>query len=442
MKISLPDPCLVVLVGAAGSGKSTFARAHFRPTEVLSSDFFRAMVSDDEADQSASRDAFDLLHLAAARRLARRRLTVIDATSLRPEVRRPLLELAQRHHLDAVAVVFNLAPEVCLGYDQQRSQRRVGAHVIHSHTELLRRALGQLEHEGFRTVYQLSSAEEVAAVSVERQPLPLDRRSEHGPFDLIGDVHGCPDELAALLGRLGYRVEEKPEADGGGFVVQPPPGRKAVFVGDLVDRGPNSPAVLRLVMGMVKAGTALCVVGNHDDKLLRKLRGNAVQMTHGLAETLAQLEAESETFKEEVRLFLEGLPSHYLLDDGKLVVAHAGLLEYLHGRDSGRVRSFALYGQTTGKKDENGLPIRGIWATDYPGRALLVYGHTPVQHAAWLNRTINIDTGCVFGGRLSALRYPEGELVSVPAARVYCEPGRPFEDAAPAPLQETPETAG
>lgn len=182
-------------------------------------------------------------------------------------------------------------------------------------------------------------------------------------------------------------------------------------------------------MGMVADGTALCVPGNHDMKLLRKLRGKDVQLTHGLAESVEQLAAEPAEFREQVAEFLDGLIGHYVLDDGKLVVAHAGMKAEMQGRGSGAVRDFALYGETTGETDEFGLPVRLNWAAEYRGRALVVYGHTPVPEAEWLNRTINIDTGCVFGGALTALRYPEKELVSVPARRVYAESKRPFAPA-------------
>ena len=186
---------------------------------------------------------------------------------------------------------------------------------------------------------------------------------------------------------------------------------------------------------MIASGAALCVPGNHDVKLLRKLKGKDVQLTHGLAETLQQFEEEPAEFREKVATFLDNLVSHYVLDDGRLVVAHAGLKESMQGRGSGAVRDFALYGETTGETDEFGLPVRFNWAAEYRGKAMVVYGHTPVPEADWLNRTINIDTGCAFGGRLTALRYPEKELVSVPAAHTYWEPTRPFlarEDQAPA----------
>ena len=208
--------------------------------------------------------------------------------------------------------------------------------------------------------------------------------------------------------------------------VVPPLGRKAIFLGDLVDRGPNSPAVLRLVMNMVASGTALCVPGNHDVKLLRKLRGKDVQLKHGLAETLAQLAGEPPEFLADVEKFIDTLVGHYVLDGGRLVVAHAGMKERYIGRASSRVREFALYGETTGETDEFGLPVRHDWAAEYRGPAAVVYGHTPVPEADWLNRTLNIDTGCVFGGKLSALRWPEREVISVAAKRIYAEPARPF----------------
>jgi protein phosphatase len=161
-------------------------------------------------------------------------------------------------------------------------------------------------------------------------------------------------------------------------------------------------------------------------KLVRALRGRDVKRTHGLAETMEQLGQEAEAFRIEVSKFLDDLVSHLVFDDGKLVVAHAGLKESMHGRGSGAVREFALYGETTGETDEFGLPVRYNWAADYRGKALVVYGHTPVPEPLFLNNTVNIDTGCVFGGGLSALRYPEREIVSVKAHRTYYEPARPF----------------
>ncbi len=431
MNITVPNLSLVVLIGPSGSGKSTFARRHFKPTEVLSSDFCRALIADDETDQTVSQEAFDVLHFIAARRLAAGRLTVIDATSVKPEDRKPLVSLARQFHCLPVAIIFDLPERVCQERNAQRNDRDFGRHVIRGQRAVLRRGLRGLRREGFSHVFTFASPEEVDAANIERTPLWCDRRTDHGPFDIIGDVHGCYDELVELLDRLGYRVDESAErADGLATTVTPPIGRTAVFLGDLVDRGPKIPQVLRLVMSMVADGTALCVPGNHDIKLMRKLRGKDVRIAHGLAESLAQLEAEPPEFGGEVASFIDDLVSHYVLDDGRLVVAHAGMKAEMQGRGSGKVREFALYGETTGETDEFGLPVRYNWAAEYRGRATVVYGHTPVPDSDWLNRTINIDTGCVFGGRLTALRYPEKELVSVPARQTYAESKRPL--AAPA----------
>jgi protein phosphatase len=428
--LKLPELSLILLIGSSGAGKSTFARRLFKPTEIVSSDVCRGLVADDENDQSASGDAFELLHYLVAKRLKRGLLTVVDATNVQAESRKPLVALARQYHVLPVAIVLDVPDAVAHERNAHRPERRgMGPHVIARHRQDLRRSLRNLRDEGFRHIFHLRGVEEVDAVQgILRDRLYNNRKEETGPFDIIGDVHGCYDELLALLGDLGYIVEEEPVADVRdlGIRVTPPAGRRAIFLGDLVDRGPASPQVLRLVMSIVRSGAALCVPGNHDIKLLRHLNGKKVTANHGLAETLAQLEGESDSFKGQVRQFLDGLVSHYVLDGGKLVVAHAGLTEEMQGRGSGAVRAFALFGESTGEIDEFGLPIRYEWAREYRGRAMVVFGHTPVPDAEWLNNTIDIDTGCVFGGRLTALRYPERELVAVPAARVYCEPARPL----------------
>ena len=422
-RITIPDLSLVVLVGPSGCGKSTFARQHFKPSEVLSSDFCRGLVSDDENDQAATKDAFEVLHFIAAKRLAAGKLTVVDATNVQPEARKPLVALAREYHVLPVALVLNLPDRICQDRNRDRSDRNFGPHVIRQQSQQLRRSLRNLKREGFRHIHEFSTAAEIDSVVIERQPLWNNRKFDHGPFDIIGDIHGCFDELQALLTELGYEITSV-------FEARHPEGRKAVFLGDLVDRGPKITEVLKLVMNMTGAGNALAVPGNHDTKLMRKLRGRDVQITHGLAESLQQLDHEPPEFKEQVANFIDSLVSHYVLADGRVVVAHAGLKEELQGRGSGKVRDFALYGETTGETDEFGLPVRYNWAAEYRGRAMVVYGHTPVPEPEWLNNTICIDTGCVFGGRLTALRYPEKELVSVSAQQTYYEPAKPFLPAA------------
>jgi protein phosphatase len=412
------DPCLVVLVGASGSGKSSFARKHFRPTEVLSSDYFRGLVSDDENDQEATADAFDALHYVASKRLSKMRLTVVDATSVQAEARASLIRLARENDLFAVAIVLDVPARLCHERNAERPDRSFGPHVVNQQRAQLRGSLKHLAKEGFKRVFVLDSQAEIDAAVIERQPLFTDRKSDRGPFDIIGDVHGCREELEALLGKLGYA-----RTDG---VYRHPNGRRAFFVGDLCDRGPDTPGVYRIAMSMVEAGTALAVTGNHDAKLHKWLSGKRVKLSHGLQASVDQLEREPEGFRAQVAGFIDGLVSHYVLDGGELVVAHAGLKEAYQGRSSSRVRAFCMYGETTGEMDEYGLPVRANWAADYRGKAAVVYGHTASSRAEWVNRTICIDTGCVFGGQLTALRWPERELVHVDAAKTYFESVRPL----------------
>ncbi len=415
-RIEIPEFCLVVLIGASGSGKSTFARRHFKPTEILSSDYFRGLVCDDEGSQEASKDAFDALRYVVEKRLRRMRLTVIDATNVRAEDRKQFAELARAYHCFLVGIVIDMPPELCLERNAARPDRAFGPHVVRGHVRALRHSLRFLEREGFRNFHVIRSPEQAAEVEIVRTKSWNNRRDEHGPFDIIGDIHGCATELETLLAGLGYTAPE----------FKHPDGRKAVFVGDLVDRGPRILDTVRIVRCMVESGSALCVPGNHDIKLLRALRGKNVKIAHGLEQSLAEAAHLTDEEKASVCRFLDGLISHYVLDDGKLVVAHAGLKEDMQGRMSGAVREFCLYGETTGETDEFGLPIRYNWAAEYRGEAMVVYGHTPVPQPEWLNNTINIDTGCVFGGKLTALRYPEKQLVSVPALAQYAEPIRPL----------------
>ncbi|MGN8552265.1 UNVERIFIED_CONTAM: polynucleotide kinase-phosphatase [Microbacterium sp. SLM126] len=422
--LDIPALSLVVLIGASGSGKSTFAREHFGAYETLSSDVFRGLVANDEADQSATSAAFDALQYVAAKRLDAGLLTVIDATSVQPDARRRLIDLAKAHDVLPVAIVFDLPESVSVARNAERPDRDIPVGVVKRQSDQLRRSMRHLTKEGFRKVHVLRSSEDVASATITRTRLLNDRSDERGPFDAIGDVHGCRSELETLLTRLGYEIER--DAHSRPVDARHPEGHRVIFLGDLVDRGPDVVGVLRLAMGMVGSGNALAVPGNHEAKLVRALRGAQVSVSHGLEETLAQLAGETEEFREQVAAFCYDLVSHLVLDDGRLVVAHAGLKEQYHGRASGRVRAFALYGETTGETDEFGLPVRYPWAQDYRGAAVVLYGHTPVPAVEWVNNTACLDTGCVFGGALSAMRYPEREIVSVPAEQVWYEPIRPL----------------
>ena len=332
----------------------------------------------------------------AAARLATRALVAVDAG---PATRDQLTRLA-RAATGAYARVYAVAVE--------------------TNADLVARRLGTIP------VMERFAVAPGTEVAVQLRPVSTDRRGESGPFDIVGDVHGCADELTLLLDKLGYRVAFAGTGDARRVTVTPPTGRRAFFAGDLVDRGPNSPDVLRIAMTMVADGSALCIAGNHDVACLRWLDGKAVHLSHGLADTAAQLAAEPPAFREQVRAFIANLKGHLWVDGGRLAVAHAGVQEAMIGRSTGRVRAFSLYGDTGNKPAADGLPMRYHWALDYRGETAVVYGHTPVAGAAWVNNTLCIDTGCCFGGRLTALRWPEREIVSVPALATYTTRGRAF----------------
>jgi len=422
MRIEIPEIAVVALIGVSGSGKSTFAKQFFKPTEILSSDYIRALISDDENSLTVNTQTFDTLYYIANQRLNLGLLTVIDATNVQKEARASVLRLAKDQNCHAVAIVLDMPEKLCKERNEKRLDRDFGGHVIKRQSEQLRRSIRHLQKEGFRFVYVLKNEEDAANVEIVRMPLWNNKKNETGPFDIIGDIHGCYDELCVLLEKLGYSVDKD------NCAAIPPEGCKSIFLGDLCDRGPKNIEVLRLVMNMVRAGDAYCVAGNHDAKLLRKLRGSNVQLTHGLEKTVSQLSTQSCEFVKDVQAFLDNRVSHYVFDGGKLVVAHAGLKERYQGRGSGRVRDFCLYGDTTGETDEYGLPVRLPWANEYRGKAMVVYGHTPMPNVEAINNTFCIDTGCVFGGKLTALRYPEKKVVQVDAMQEYYAPVKPFLD--------------
>ncbi len=421
-RIEIPEFCLVALVGGTSSGKSSFAHKHFKPTEVLSSDFFRGMVCDDENNQNISGDAFDLLYYAANKRLDNMKLTVIDATNIQQSARKQVIDLAREQNVHAAAIVLNLPEEVMQERNKARPERNFPERVIRQHCRDVKRSIKGLKHEGFRFVYVINSLEQLENTEIVRTKLWNDKKELHGPFDIIGDIHGCCDELELLLDKLGYK-----NTDG---IYAHPDGRIVAFLGDFCDRGNRNADVLRLVMNMVKSGNAIAVPGNHDVKLLKYLRGKSIAMTHGIDKTIAEIEMQGDAFKNEVAEFIDSLISHYVLDDGKLVIAHAGLKQEYIGRGSARVREFCLYGETTGETDSYGLPVRLDWAADYRGRAAVVYGHIAGKEIKSQNNTFCIDTGCVFGGKLTAYRYPEKEFAEVQALRQYYEPVKPLEEAA------------
>lgn len=388
-ELTIPRLCLVLLQGPRGAGKTTFAERLFAPDEVLGP-------ADDLLDRVTDR-------------LERGLLTVVDDDHLREDDFGPLLRLARRHLTKVVVIALEPPPEVVA---RQGSARIKASRELLRQARQARKTMGeQRVVEGIHVLTQPSALERI-----HRQPLSCDAHHEAGPFDVVGDVHGCMDELEELVCELGYA----PDDDG---LLAHPEGRRLVFVGDLCDRGPRVLDVYRLVIPLVEAGRALCVLGNHEDKLLRCLQGRKVKVSRGLQVTLDELDAlpadEGQALRARLIDFCARLPVHLVLDDGRLVIAHAGIKASMIGREGSRVRAFALYGDTTGETDAEGYPVRRDWAARYRGEARVVYGHTPVERAVWRQGTANVDLGCCFGGALAAVRYPEGDFVCVPARAVH-----------------------
>ena len=419
MRIEIPEFSLVVMIGASSAGKTSFAKKNFLPTEIFSSDFFRAMVCDDEQNQSATSEAFDLLFYAVEKRLKAMKTTVIDATNLKMCDREKIIALSKKHNVHTVAIVLDPPEKVLLERNKERSDRNISESILKNQRANLKSSIKHLKKEGFSYIYILNTKEEIDNIEIVRTKLWNNKKDEHGPFDIIGDIHGCCSELEALLEKLGYIINEE-------GVYFHPEGRKAVFLGDLCDRGDRNADVLDIVMNMVRFGSAFAVIGNHDYKLLKYLNGKNVNTSKGLDITIKEIEDKDEKYKDELRNFIRGRISHYVFDNGRLVVSHAGIKEEYIGRGSKRVKDFCLYGDVTGENDEYGAPVRLNWAADYRGKAIVVYGHTPRNEVVFENNTYCIDTGCVFGNKLTAFRYPEKEIVSVKALREYAEPVRPI----------------
>lgn len=397
MQMDVPEFALVIIVGANTTMRTNFINKHFSNSEIVDSSDLKAI----------------------EKRLKDRLFTVVVQEDIQPKPFQKLARLTKKYHCKPVAFVINLEETTLISHANE------AFHQIKKQANQVKTFTKNHRYNGIRKIYELKSINEINSSTLYRYQLLCNKQDEIGPFDIIGDVHGCAEELEELLIKLGYKIETGKNSHFG-YKITPPKGRKAIFVGDLTDRGPNSPKVLRMVMSMAQEKKAFGVRGNHDDKLYRKLIGKNVKLEHGLEETVEQLDKEPVEFVEKVRDFLGKLVNHYVLDRGNLVIAHGGLKEDMHGRASGKVDSFCLYGDTTGKTDEFGLVERLNWAAGYKGEAAVVYGHTPQKEPIWQNNTMNIDTGCVFGGWLTALRYPEREIVQVKALEEYCEYRRPF----------------
>lgn len=409
---------IILLIGISGSGKSTFAKRLFLETEIISTDRFRALVSDDEASMGASGSAFKLAYQLVEERLKMKKLCVFDATNLNEQAWNPLKKIAKDYFAPISAIILDVPLQSAIAQNDARD--RVVAHdvILAQYKAFKRVSFEELKKHGIKKVYKLNQ-EDMKTVQLERQNVPSVKDSVTGPFDIIGDIHGCAEQFHELVIKLGGKVEK---ADLLGRQIDriiAPEGRTLVSVGDLVDRGPDSIGVLLSVLDACARGQMYLVPGNHDDKVKRYLQGHKVSRNHGTGETLEALDKENDQIKAYIKDGLNSLSSHLVFDYGRLVVAHAGLPKVMHGRMGPDVLQHALYGETTGKYDPDGLPQRIDWAGVYKSKAFVVYGHVPSKDVQIRNNTACVDTGCCFGAKLSALRYPEMTVVSVDSETSY-----------------------
>lgn len=439
--ISLPHAGIVLLVGASGSGKSTLlaklvAAGTLRLSEIAGSDQYRVAVADVEhigmeglgrqqAQSARERyrrvtdEAFAVMGEIVRARAALDRLTVIDATNLWPEDRARFARIARDHHVPTMAIALDVPLATLLARDAARAYPR-GKQRVRQQSEQFRRHLRSLKTESFAAVHVLSERD-LNECEFVRLGNPLVHEVSDG-LDFIGDVHGCMDEWIELLTRLGYAPDES-------GVYRHPQGRRFVSVGDVMSRGPQSLPAMRFAVDHVEADAAYMIDSNHGWKIARWLDGRNVTLTHGdekVAEEFAQYERthgqeETERLRARLRNFLLTAPSHLVFTrDGwpQVVAVHAGIRDAYIGRNSDQIRDFCRYGDVEGM-DEGGRPIRRDWFREHASPEWIVWGHDPRQEPLVIERTVNIDQGVVFGGALTAFRFPERELVSVKAHRDY-----------------------
>ncbi|MBF0099415.1 MAG: AAA family ATPase [Desulfobacterales bacterium] len=428
MKINIPQLALVILIGPSGSGKTSFAKKHFQSTSILSSDFFRGMISDDENDQTVTGEAFEILDFIAQNRLKKGKLTIIDSTNVLKAARQPLLKFAKSYHILPIAIVFNFSEKTCQDRNQLRFDRQVDPFIIHRQHYQLQNSLIEIVNEGFHKIYYINDDTSVDEIHVELEPLACDRHLIEGPFDIIGDIHGCYDELIVLLEKLGYQQHliASPIFQEYNLFYKHPTNRKVIFIGDVVNYGPKILETISLISNMVHEGNAYCILGDHERFLLNWFKSCGKNCHSSLKKTLQAFESIPigihYLYMQYIQQFLEQLSYHYLFDHGNLIVSHAGMLQNMQGRISKAVNHFCLYGENISEPQLGIVPsYQPEWPAKHSGDARIVYGHIPVEKPQWFNRTVNIDTGCVFGGALTALQYPEKKFISIKANKPYYE---------------------
>lgn len=409
-----------MLAGPSGAGKSYWAKKNFSEW-IISSDNMREMLVDDASNQTVNAEAFAAVHYFVRERLRLGKSAIVDSTALVPRDRKALLQIAKEEGVAASLIVIDADFETC--WRGQKSRRRqVPDHVIEKHQSRLagmRAAYrnGSLQKEGFNAVYWLKR--NLSENTSVRWLSSLQKE-----IDIIGDVHGCASELITLLEELGYE-------DSAGYF-RHPKGRLAVFLGDLTDRGPTSVEVLEIVVDMVREGSAFIgAIGNHDWKIYRGLvLGRDVSHANGLQTTLDEIEAKGamSQVQEHLKELFEKAPA-YSEFPGKIALAHGALERSMLGKDFSYKRKdpiseIAMFGQTEEAEADERYPTRIYdWIPSWNDDYYFVYGHDVVgsepRFEGPRNNVIGLDTGCAFGGKLSALRWPEKEIVSVKALHNY-----------------------
>ncbi|SDZ56251.1 polynucleotide kinase-phosphatase [Evansella caseinilytica] len=439
MRITLPHAGIVLLIGPSNSGKSHLVKHLISEnilsaSEAVSSDTYRVLVSDtefinwrgkpqEEADsiydtyQAISREAFAILDATVEARCRLNKLTFVDATHLRPDDRKRYLDIARINHVPIIAVVLDIPLETLLQRDDQRDSPR-GKRRIKQQYQLFTKEKRLLKKEHFLATYFVKNTAELA---FERRSNPIERDIQHG-IDIIGDIHGCYDEMIQLLENLGYVKNDEQ-------LYLHPAGRKFVSIGDCMSRGSRSLDTMLFFTRHINNGLAYMIDSNHGWKIARWLDGKNVVLNHGdekVAEEFSEYERKhgagaAAALKQDIKTVLLKAPSHYVFTrngTAVLVCVHAGIKDKYIGKQSKRISDFCRYGDTDGF-DEQGKPIRKDWFLHHQTKACIVWGHDPKPQPLLINNTVNIDQGVVFGGKLTAFRYPEKEFVAVDAAMDY-----------------------
>ncbi|TDL78498.1 polynucleotide kinase-phosphatase [Peribacillus frigoritolerans] len=439
MQIVLPYAGIVLLIGPSNSGKSTLLKRMIEkreilPSEVISSDDFRVLVSDiefidwrdrpkDEADsllgdyQSISKEAFSMMDSVIDARCRLNKLTFVDATHLHPDDRKRYLSLARKNNVPIISIVMDIHEDELLIRDEQRDNPR-GKRRIRQQYQTFKKEKRFIKKEGYMSVYTIKETDNL---EFNRRSNPIEKDIESG-IDIIGDIHGCYEEMILVLEKLGYHQNQ----DG---LYLHPEGRKFVSIGDIMSRGPQSLKTMLFFCEHVSKNLAYMIDSNHGWKIARWLDGRNVTLNHGdekVEEEFNVYEKEAgsekaEEAKKTLKAFLLQAPSHYVFTKNgvqTLICTHAGIKDEFIGKQSEAISDFCRYGDTDGF-DEKGKPIRKDWYISHKKKALIVWGHDPKPAPLLINQTINIDQGVVFGGALTAFRYPEGEFISVKAKQDY-----------------------